>query len=135
MNAPAARLRAAVHQQTRNRIELPPEVETQRSDRRVVAQARADGIAQIAEPHTARLRPHVARVEEEDAAEVAAQRRADFLAQAEHAVAADRKARAAQRTHFVASPPADARRAAEKVLLRERHVRLVEADRPDVAEL
>ena len=37
----------AVHEQTRNRVELIAEVEADRPDRRLVAQARPDGVAQV----------------------------------------------------------------------------------------
>src|SRR5204862_506028 len=126
MHAPAARLLVAVHQQARNRIELPADVEANRTDRRRVSQARTDGVPQIPELNRAGLRPHVAGVEEKHRAEAAAQRRADLLAQPDHAVAADRQTRAAERAHLIPSPAADARRAAEEVLLGERHVEYIE---------
>jgi len=41
----------------------------------------------------------------------------------------------AERTHFIAAPAANAGRAAEEVLLRERHLGLIVASRVDGADL
>ena len=116
-------------------IELVAEVEADRADRRLIAQARADRVAQIAEVHAPRVGPHVAAVEKQHGAQFAAQLRAQLLAERQHAVAADRQPRVAERADFVPPPSANAGRPAEKILLRERHVGRIVADRPDVAEL
>src|SRR5262249_52075104 len=134
VDPPAARLRAAVDQQSRNRIELVAEVEADRTDRCLIAKPRAHRVAQVAEVETTGIGPDVARVYEEHAAEAALEVEADFLGPGEHAVAADRHA-VAERAHFVAAPPPNARRAAEEKLLRERDVHLVETDGSKVAEL
>ena len=57
-------------------IELIAHVETNRSDRRLIAEARTDGVVQIAEADAPGVRPDVAAVEEQDAAEIAEERRA-----------------------------------------------------------
>src|SRR5438105_4178810 len=64
MDAPAARLGRAVDEQPRDRIELVSNIESDRADRRLVPQARADRVPQIVEVHRPPARPYVARVEE-----------------------------------------------------------------------
>src|SRR5262245_48657659 len=113
MNAPPPRVGVAVDDEPRNRVELIAEVEANRTDRRLVAQPRADGVAEIGEVEAPGIRPDVADVEEQHAAQLAAQRRAHFLAPRQHAVAAEREA-VGERADLVASPAADAGRAAEK---------------------
>src|SRR6266508_1131070 len=147
VHAPAAALFLAVHEQTVNRFQLPSESEADRPDRRRVPQAGTDRIAPAAPPDSPRVGPAVPRVEEQHAAAVSVERRAKFFTERKHAVAADRqplttgrthlggRLALAQRAHFVTTPPTNARRAAENLLLRERHVRIVEPDRPDVPEL
>src|SRR5262245_15715334 len=135
VNAPAAIARFAVHEQTGNRVELVAEVEAERTDRRLVAQPRSDRVAKIVELDPERLCPDVAGIEEEHGAEAAAERGAKLLAEQEHAVAADRQSRSAERAHLVASPSANAGGATEKVLFRKRYVDLVETNRMDVAQL
>src|SRR5256885_16326711 len=76
MNAPAARLLLAVHDQPRDWVELIAEVEADRTDRRLVAKAGADRVTEIAQIEAERIGPDVAGVEEQHAAEVAAQDRA-----------------------------------------------------------
>src|SRR5205823_11980053 len=90
-------------------VQLIAEVEADRSDRRLVAQTGADRVAQIAQHEGHRLRPDVAAVEEEHAAQVAVQPRAQLLAEREHAVSADRLPRFAERAHLVTPPAANAR--------------------------
>src|SRR5689334_509698 len=119
MHPPPAGLRLAVDLQAGNRIQLIAEVEADRSDRRLVAEPGADRVAEIAQHEAHRLRPDVAAVEEQDAAEIAVQPRAQLLAEREHAVAADREPRFAQRAHLEASPSTDARGAAEEIALGE----------------
>src|SRR2546426_11178517 len=122
MDAPAACLRRAVHEQTRKRIELVAEVEPERPDWRLVAEPGANRVAKLAELEAEGFGPHITGVEEQHAAPGAAQHRAELFADHEHAVAADRRSRSTERAHFVAPPPANAGRAAEKELPRERHV-------------
>src|SRR5262245_50106703 len=81
VHAPAPRLRLTVHEQARNRIQLPADVEAHRADRRLVAQPRSDGVAQVAQPDAPRIGPHVAPVEEQHAAEIAVEQRAHLLAE------------------------------------------------------
>src|SRR5262249_20229732 len=134
MEAPPPEVRLAVDDEIRRRVELVAEVEADRPDRRLVPQAWADRVPQIAQVEAEGIGPDVPRVEEQHAAEVAANHRPQLFAPAEHAVAADRQA-VAERAHLVPPPPADARRAAEEVALRERDVGLCAAVRPDVPEL
>ena len=56
-------------------IELEAEIDANRADRRLVADAEAGGGAQLAEVEIARARKHVAGVEEPDSAEAADERR------------------------------------------------------------
>src|ERR1043166_8187907 len=119
MHAPPPRLRVAVDQESGDRIELPADVETQRPDRRLIADARADRAPQIVQVNVPAVRPHVAGVEEQHRAEAAADPRTPFEAVLEHAVAADREPRVAERADLVAAPASDARRAAEEKLHRE----------------
>src|SRR5688572_16680855 len=91
MDADAALLRFAVDQQSFDRIELVADVEARRSDRRLIAEARADGIEQIAEVEVLRLAPDVAEIKERDRAELACQRQAHLRRSLEHRQAADRK--------------------------------------------
>src|SRR5437868_15549781 len=123
MHTPAPRLRVAVDHESGNRIELVADVEAERADRRLVAEAGADRVPQVVELQAPAVRPDVARVEEEHGAEAAADARARFGAVLEHAVAANRQARIAERAELVAAPPAHARRASEEELARERHRR------------
>src|SRR5262249_43556187 len=112
MQAPAARLRAAVDDQPRNRIQLVSQVEPERSDRRLVRQTRTNRIAQIVQIDVPRAGPHIADVEKEHASKAPAQWRAELLADGEHAVAAERDARFGQRADLVAAPSSNARGAA-----------------------
>src|SRR5262252_9275159 len=124
MHAPAPRLRLAVHFQSRNRIQLPAEVEANRPDGRLISQPRSDGVAQVAKVESQRSGPHVAAVEEQHYAEIAVKDDAQFLAEREHRVAADRKAVGTQRAHLVSPPPANRCRTTEEVTLAERHERI-----------
>src|SRR6185312_7979891 len=135
VHAPPSRLGFAVHEQSRDRVELVADVEAKRTDGRLVAEAGADGAAQIVQFDLPAVRPDVAGVEEQDRAEAAADPLAAFEAVLEHAVAADRQARFAQRAELVAPPPANARRPAEEKLSRERHRGGVVRGRADIAEL
>src|SRR5262249_19708308 len=121
VNAPAAEVRLAVDEQFRRRIQLIPEVEADRPDRRLVSQAGADRGADVAEPEAQGFLPHVAGVHEQHRTEIAVDAGANFLAPREHRVAADRKA-VDERAHLVPAPASNARRAAEEVALRERNV-------------
>src|SRR5947207_4754601 len=131
---PPPLLRLSVDDEARDRIQLIADIEADRTDRCLVAQTRPDGIAKIAEREAARLLPYVAAVEKQNAAQIPAQHGTDFLAERQHAVAANRQP-FGQRADFVASPAADAGGAAEEVLLGKRHRQLVLAERPDVSEL
>ena len=135
MDTPASRFGLAVDRQARNLTELKSDVEADRPDRRLVAEARADGVVQIAETNTPGIRPDVAAVEKQHAAEIADERRPQLGREREHAVAADRQPRFAERAHLVASPAANRGRAAEEVLLRKRHQRRVAVRGIDVAHL
>src|SRR4051812_29726507 len=124
MDSPPPRLRAAVDEQSGNGIQLVPEVESNRSDWRLIAETGADGIPEVVQVDRPRRRPHVAGVENHDTADVAEQRRPQFGACREHAVAAIRLAGRAERTDFIAAPPADTGRAAEKIPFGKRNVLL-----------
>src|SRR5689334_7748999 len=134
MDAPAAEILLAVDDQPGNRIELVPEIEADRPDRRLVAEPGPDGVPEIPEVDRPRISPDVARVEEQHAAKVAAQRRAQLLAPREHAVAAERQS-VLERADLVAAPSANARRAAEEEAFRERNIRRVAAAGPEVPDL
>src|SRR5438477_4113610 len=134
MNAPTALLGGAVHDQAVNRIELVAEVKAHRTDGRPIAQTSAEGVAEILQVDGAGARPDVAGVHERHAAESATKGRAQFRAGGQQAVAADRQA-LYERAHFVAAPPPNTRRAAEKVLLRKRHQPRISARGVDFAEL
>src|SRR5258707_881720 len=120
MQTVAPRLRAAVHEQARNRIQLIAEVEPDRSDRRLVTQSGTDRVLQVVKVDAPRPGPHVPGIEKEHAAEVAVQDRPQLLAEPEHAVAADRLTRD-ERADLVPSPSADTGGAAQEILLSERH--------------
>src|SRR5262245_37308935 len=125
VHPPPARLRLAVHQQVVDGVQLIADIETKRTDRRLIPEPDADRVTQIVEPNAAGFGPHVAAVVEEHRAVLPGQRGADFFGDGEHAVAANRHA-GAERAHLVTPPAADARGAAEKVLLRERDIHLIE---------
>src|SRR5206468_10958284 len=135
MEPPASSLWRAVHQQAVDGIDLVADIEADRANRRRVTQPGANRVPEIAQREPARALPHVAAVQKQDAAEFAAQRRPDFFAEREHAVAANRQARSAERAHFVAAPAANARCPAEKIFLRERDIHLILTERADVPEL
>src|SRR5262249_5180358 len=107
MDAPPPRLRLAVDLQSRNRIQLPAEVEADRPDGRLIAQPRSDGVPQVAKVESHRVRPDVATVEEQHHTEIAVKDGAHFLAEREHRVAADWEAVGAQRAHLISPPPAN----------------------------
>src|SRR5581483_5914290 len=102
---------------------------------RLIPQPGADGVTQIAELKAPRVRPDVAAIQEQHAAEVSADWRTQFGRQREHAVAANRQSRLAERTHVVPAPAANRRRTAEEVLSRERDVRLLQVRGSDVRRL
>src|SRR5580704_15435 len=89
LNAPAMRLGLTVHQQARNRIELVAEVETYRTDRRLIPEPRSDRIAEVVQPDVPAVRPDVSAVEEQHRAEVASDNRARFRTEREQAVASN----------------------------------------------
>ena len=128
-------LRLAVHEQGGKRIELVAEVEADGSDGRLIAEAGTHRVTQVVQPEAERVCPHVATVDERDAAEVTAKGRTHLCAERQQAVAADRQPRRAQRAHLVPSPAADTGGAAQEVLLRKRNVDLIVAHGPDVADL
>src|SRR5262249_28468015 len=131
MEAPAPRLRLAVDEKVRDWIQLIPVIEADGADRRLISETCPDGVAPIAQIKAGRSGPQVAAIEKAHAAEVAGQHGPQFLAEPQHAVAADRFARY-KRADFVASPSADARGTAEKIFLPERDVGRVVVSRPDV---
>src|SRR4030095_16302257 len=122
----APRLGAPVDEQTRNWIQLIAEVEANRADRGQIPEPWTDVVPQIAQIDPERLGPHVAGIQEQHDAEVAADGRAQLLAALEHAVPADRKPRS-ERADLESAPAAEARRTAEEKLLCKRHVRRVAA--------
>src|ERR1700682_1391511 len=134
VNAPATCLGRAVHEQAINRIELVAEVEAYRTDGRPIAQANADRVAKILHVDGSGGRPDVAGVHERHAAEGATKRGAQLGAGGQQAVAADRQT-LLERAHFVAAPSPNTRRAAEKVLLRKRHLTRIPARGVDGAKL
>ena len=77
--------------QARYRIELPADVEPERTDRRVVAQAGADVVAQVVQVEVPGIGPDVAPVDEQHAAEVACERKPEFGREVQEGVAADRQ--------------------------------------------
>src|SRR5439155_22898923 len=134
MEAPPSCLWRGADQQTRNGIELVADVESKRTDRRLITESRADRITEIAELECERIGPDVAGIEKHDGAPIAAQRAAKLFAHQEHAVAAQRQSRSAERTHLVPSPSANRRRAAEEVPLRKRRVARNQTRRPKIDE-
>src|SRR5437773_3611485 len=132
---PAPLFGLAVHQQPFDWIQLVPDVEANRANRCLVTEARSDRVPQIAQREAARLRPHVPAIEEEHAAKLSPQCHADLFAERQHAVAANRQTRSAERAHLVPPPAANARRAAEEILLREGDAHQVLTERTDVAKL
>src|SRR3954462_14969997 len=64
----APRLRAAVHDQLRRRVQSIADGEADRTDRGRVAEAGTDGIPEVAEPEAHGRRPDVAAIEKQDAA-------------------------------------------------------------------
>src|SRR3954463_12592822 len=88
VDAPVPLFRLAVHHETRDRIQLVAEVEADRSDRRLVPQPRTDGVAEVVEVNRPSLLPHVAAVEEQYAAHIAGQIRAELRAEREQRIAA-----------------------------------------------
>ena len=126
--------RLAIDDEIGNRIQLIAEVESQGSHRRPVAQTGPHVIPQVVQPDVAGVRPDVAAIDEQHAAQFLEQVRAQLDARREHAVPAQRQAGIAERTDLVSAPAAKAGRPAEKVLLRERHVD-VAAPRHDIPAL
>src|SRR3990167_369087 len=106
VDAPAAWLRLGVDTELGNGIELVAGVEAYRADRRLIPQTRSDRVAQIAEVHAPRAGPHVAAVEKEYGAQPAAELGAQLRAERQHAVAANRQARIAERADLVPPPSA-----------------------------
>src|SRR5882672_5066578 len=102
MHAPAPLRDGGILEQQRDRIELPPDVESNRTDRRLIPQAGADGIAQIARLDAPAVGPDVAAVHEQHAAEIPAQHGAQLRADGKHAVAAERQAGSAERADLIA---------------------------------
>src|SRR5262249_2163037 len=135
VDPPPPRLRFAVHPQIGVRIQLVTEVESNRSDRRLISQTGADGVAQVVQSNVPRFRQNVAPVQKEDAAEFSAERPTQLGREGKHAVAACGQTRFCQRADLIAPPSTDAGGAAEKEELPERHLRLIASGRPDVAKL
>src|SRR5271169_3955732 len=107
LNAPPVRLGLTVHQQARNRVELVAEVETHRTDGRLIPEPRPHRVAEIVQPDVPAVRPDVSAVEEQHRAEVASNNRAGFRTECEQAVASNGQS-PEQRTYLVGAPPADA---------------------------
>src|SRR5918993_3582582 len=114
-----ARLRLAVDEQAGNRVQLVADVGPDRPDLGVVAEPRADVVAQIVEVEVPRLRPDVAAIEEEHRPEVPPHRHADLGREVHEAVATDREPRPGEGRDVLASPAAQVGCAAEEVTLVE----------------
>src|SRR3954466_15449162 len=135
VHAPAALFGRAVDEQTFERIELIPEVHTDRTDWSQVAQPRADGVAHVTGIEVPRLGPDVSVIEKRNRTQLASHRHPHFRRAFEHRQAADRESEPAQRADFVPSPTADAGRSPEKQPLVERHVLIgvpLRRDRPKI---
>src|SRR5215475_4089828 len=135
VDPPSPRLRLAVDDQTRNRIELIAPVEADGANRRLIAEARADVVPEIVETDPPRFRPHVARIEECDGAEITFEMGPQFGRKEEQAVAANRLPGRAERADLEASPAAKSGRTAQEVLLRERHRARIVRRRGEVCDL
>src|SRR5262249_28571401 len=90
VNAEVTGLRFTVHDEPGNLIQLEPDVETHRSDRRVVAEAGPDVVLKVVEIEVPRVRPDVAAVEEDDARQVPPDRRTELGRKEQHRLPADR---------------------------------------------
>src|SRR5687768_1437454 len=132
MKPEPAALLLAVNQEAGNRIDLVAHVEPERTDRRQVAEARADVFPEIAEIEIPRVVPHVAGIGEEHAAQVAPDRHAQLGGALEHRVPADRDA-LEERRHFEPPPAAQAGGAAEKIASEERDAQVIAAGGSDRA--
>src|SRR6516164_713290 len=135
MQSPAPRLRAPVDTEPGDRIELIAVIKTNGADRRPIPKARPDRIPQVVDVDGARAEPDVPAIEKQDSAKTAVQDGAELFAELQHARAAEWRAVFAERAHLVPAPATDARGAAQKKALRERHVRLRVAVGADVPHL
>src|SRR5687767_11808850 len=90
VNTPGA-ARLPIHQQIRDGIQLPPEIEADGSNRRPVPKTGTDRVAQIFEIEVEGFGPDVAGVDEEDTSKAAAQYGTKLGAQRHHAVASNRQ--------------------------------------------
>src|SRR5262245_39058886 len=115
MDAPVPLLGHAVHEQTGNRRELKSEIRAHDADGSGPAKPGAGVGAQRTEGEMQIRGPDVAGVDEEDAPELAANRKPDFAGRLHHRLTADGKTGRRQRRHFVAAPAAQTRGAAEKI--------------------
>ena len=107
-------------------VDLEPDIETNRSERRLVAHAAPDRIPQVAEIQVAHRPEHVPRVDESDRAEAAGDRRPQLGIEDDQAVAANRHAvlveRLAGNADAVESEAANRRIAAGKEALARRQL-------------
>src|SRR5579862_551238 len=121
MDTELARLRIPVHDQARYGIELVADVHTDRPDRRQIAYAGTHVVTDIAECQRPRIEPDVAGISEDNARQVAPQRRAQLERALEFRQAADGEP-GIERTDFEAAFFVKAAGTTEKVTLEERHV-------------
>src|SRR5262245_1095581 len=115
-----SRLRLSVDEEPGNRIQLKADISTNRTDRRLIAEARANVPSQIVEIKVPFAGPDVAAVDENDGPEIPPDIRAKLGGKIHEREPAYPKARSAQRRHFVAPPATEVRRTTEKIPLEER---------------
>src|SRR5688572_7940581 len=116
----AALLRRAVHEKAFDWIELVPDVEARRTDGRLIADAWAHRVAQVADIEIPRISPDISEVEKRRRPELPSDGNAELGRALEHRQSADRETETAERAHLVASPAADVRCAAQEIALVER---------------
>src|SRR5688572_33306542 len=108
--SPLPLLRITLEDESFDRVELHTDVQSHRTNRCVVSNARAYGPAQRPELHLPRTLPHVAAVHEQHASKFAANTEPCLRRHLHHRPAADRLTRRCERTDLIPAPAANAAR-------------------------
>src|SRR5688572_1770529 len=105
VDAPSARLRSPVDEQTLNRLQLIAEIKPDETEWRIEPQPRSGVITQIAKAHRPRFLPHVAGLDEQRAAKALEDGDAHFGDRGQQALPADGLPRSGERAQLVYTPP------------------------------
>src|SRR5258706_2682498 len=119
VHAPLALLRVAVDHEAGNGVELLPEVDADRTNARVVAEARAGGPAQAARSRFQRLGPRISTVDKHNATQPSSHKESAFAGHLHHGSSANGLTVRTQWADLIPAPAPNTRRPADEIPLEE----------------